>query len=113
MTTGAGSFSALAAFEASSPCLIETEGGFKHDTELKTVSVGQDRLSHSPMSDEEREQAAYRAGNAMLAWYSQFKQTGNTDDLDRAYHCMGIQKRLLAGRSPEFVAQLEKDRGLA
>jgi hypothetical protein len=67
----------------------------------------------TPMSDEEREQAAYRAGVAMQAWYSAYQHSGNTSDLDRAYHCMGIQKRLLAGRSPEFVAQLEKDRGLA
>jgi hypothetical protein len=93
--------------------LISTEGGFKHDTEAADLCVGQYLSAEAPMSDEEREQAAYRAGNAMLAWYSQFKQTRNTDDLDRAYHCMGIQKRLLAGRSAAFVAQLEKDRGLA
>jgi hypothetical protein len=53
-----------------------------------------------PMSDAEREAAAYRAGVAMHAWYSQFQLTGNTKYLDIAHDCMGMQRALLAGRSP-------------
>jgi hypothetical protein len=113
MTTGTGSISALAAYETNSNCLISTEGGFKHDTEAADLCVGQNLPAGAPMSDEEREQAAYRAGAAMQGWYSQYQLTGNTECLDRAYHCMGIQKRLLAGRSAAFVAQLEAERGLA
>ena len=66
-----------------------------------------------PMTDEEREEAAFRAGNAMLAWYSQYRETGNSAYLDNAYHALGLQKKLLAGRSPEFVARLERERGIA
>ena len=66
-----------------------------------------------PMSDSDREAAAFRAGNAMLAWYSQYKLTGKPEFLDNAYQALGLQKKLLAGRSAAFVARLERERGLA
>lgn len=66
----------------------------------------------TPMSDEEREVAACRAGIAMQSWYAEYKRTGNLRCLDLAYHFLGIQKTLLAGRSPEYVARLEQERGL-
>ena len=65
------------------------------------------------MSDEQRDQAAYRAGCAMQAWYSQYQHSGDTQHLERAYHCLGLMKTLLAGRSAEYVRQLEQERGLA
>lgn len=65
-----------------------------------------------PLTDEEREAAAYRAGCAMQSWYSQYQHTGDPDHLDCAYHWLGVMRGLLAGRSAEFVARLEKQRGL-
>jgi hypothetical protein len=65
------------------------------------------------MTDEQREQAAYRAGVALNAWYSQYQQTGNEAFLDNAYHALGLMRKLLAGRSPEYVARLERERNLA
>jgi hypothetical protein len=66
-----------------------------------------------PMSDEDREMAAYRAGVAMQSWYSQYQHSGVAQHLDLAYHFLGIQKQLLAGRSPEYVARMEAERGLS
>lgn len=65
------------------------------------------------LSDEERERSAYRFGCAMNGWYSLYQRTGDTAYLDRAYDCLGAMKRLLAARSPEYVAKLEAERGLA
>lgn len=64
------------------------------------------------MTDEERELTAYRCGNAMQAWYSQYRISGNTECLDLAYAAMTRMREVLAGRSPEYVARLEKERGL-
>lgn len=66
----------------------------------------------TPMTDEEREQAAYRAGCAMQAWYSQYQLTGEPKYLDMAHEAMGLMRKLLAGRSAEQVARLEQERGL-
>lgn len=66
-----------------------------------------------PMTDEEREAAAYRAGVAMQAWYSQYQQTGNPSHLDRAYHHLGQMRALLAGRSKAQIARMEQERGIA
>lgn len=41
------------------------------------------------MTDEEREAAAYRAGVAMQAWYSQYQQTGSLECLRIAHRHMG------------------------
>lgn len=77
------------------------------------------RLDHSvgveaeTMSDEDREQAAYRAGCAMQGWYSTYQQSGDTAHLDLAYHYLNIMRQILAGRTPEYVAKLEGERGLA
>jgi hypothetical protein len=71
------------------------------------------RALDSAMTDEEREAAAYRAGVAMHAWYSQFQQTGDMECLDNAYRALGLMRQLLAGRSPEYVAKLEQERGLS
>lgn len=76
-----------------------------------TVSeVGQ---SVHPMSDEEREAAARRAGVAMQTWYEEYRRTGDQLCLKVAHHHMNQMVQILAGRSPEYVAKLERDRGLA
>lgn len=74
--------------------------------------VGEGRHSNG-MTDDEREDAIYRAGVAMEVWYARFKASQDQADLDLAYHYLGIQKTLLAGRSAEYVAKLEQERGLA
>ena len=101
--TGTGSSSAYAASETDSLCV-----------HVASPQVQQFVGEHAePMTDSEREAAAIRAGNAMQAWYSQWRLTGNAAYLDNAYHALGLQKKLLAGRSPEFVARLERERGIA
>lgn len=65
-----------------------------------------------PFTDEAREQAAYRAGCAMQAWYARYQHTGNPAFLDNAYQALGLMRKLLAGRSAEKVAQMEAERGL-
>jgi hypothetical protein len=76
--------------------------------------VGQDaEFLTTPMTDDDREMAAYRAGVAMQSWYSQYQHSGIAQHLDLAYHFLGIQKQLLAGRSPEYVARMEAERGLS
>jgi rhamnogalacturonyl hydrolase YesR len=72
--------------------------------------VGHDRET---MSDLEREQAAYRAGCAMQGWYSKYQETGDAAHLDIAYHYLHVMRQILAGRTPEYVAKLEQERGLA
>jgi hypothetical protein len=76
-------------------------------------SESSDTQQLGSMTDEEREAAAYRAGVAMHAWYSQFQQTGDMECLDNAYRALGLMRQLLAGRSPEYVARLEAERGLS
>lgn len=56
-------------------------------------------LSDTPLTDEAREQAAYRAGCAMKRHYEEYQRTGNLKCLDMAHEAMGIQIRLLAGRN--------------
>jgi hypothetical protein len=94
--TGTGSISALAAYETNSPCLIETEGGFKHDTELKTVSVGQDRLGHI-----QRERAMELLRMEIEVTYALFQRAEAMGDLfasaqyvDRCYEAMGELRHL-------------------
>jgi hypothetical protein len=66
-----------------------------------------------PLTDEEREASIYRAGNAMQAWYSHYRQSGDSRMLDMAYAALGLMRSLIAGRSPEQVARMERERGLA
>ena len=61
--------------------------------------LGESRHSHSAMSDEEREQAAYRAGVAMQAAYSQYQHSGNAAHLDRAHRHLGQMLALVKGRT--------------
>jgi hypothetical protein len=69
--TGTGSISALAAYETNSPCLISTEGGFKHDTEAADLCVGQERLS-----DSEKRAAIDRAAAAVERCFLDMHETG-------------------------------------
>ena len=52
-----------------------------------------------PMTDSEREQAAYRAGVAMQAAYSQYQHSGNAAHLDRAHRHLGQMLALVKGRT--------------
>lgn len=92
-------------------CSDETSGSEHEDTNLVARQfVGQEP---EPMSDSEREAAAVRAGNAMQAWYSQYQITRDPQLLDRSYEAMRLMRKLLAGRSAEYVARLESERGIA
>lgn len=64
------------------------------------------------MTDEEREAAASRAGVAMQAWYAEYQRTRDPLCLNVAYHHLGQMRQILAGRSPEAVARMERERGL-
>lgn len=77
------------------------------------IGVSQERVINSPMTDEEREAAAYRAGVAMQAWYSKYQSTGDPQALSIAHHHMTQMVSILAGRSPEQIARMEQERGLA
>ena len=78
-----------------------------------TGREAQEFVGESRMSDEEREAAARRAGCAMQAWYEEYRRTGDQLCLKVAHHHMNQMVQILAGRSPEYVAKLEQERGLA
>lgn len=75
----------------------------------QTDGVGED----AQLTDEEREAAAYRAGVAMHAWYSRYQESGDRQALSIAHKHMTQMVAILAGRSPEYVAKLERERGLS
>lgn len=64
------------------------------------------------LTDDEREAAIKRAGAAMQKHYARYAETGcfaARGDADRALRLMEL---LIASRSPEAVANLERERGL-
>ena len=71
-------------------------------------SVGEVRLSSF-----QREEAIWRAGQAMERAYGDFQLTGHQTDLDRAYRHLEQMRELVAGRAPAVVRQMELERGLA
>lgn len=83
-----------------------------------TADVGQApyllsaQVDTADFTDDEREAAAYRAGVAMHAWYSKYQSTGDRQALSIAHRHMTLMVQILAGRSPEYVAKLEAERGL-
>lgn len=71
-------------------------------------NVGPHRLSHiadAPLTDDTREEAIARAGDAMVAAY----ERGHTED---ARHFLDIMEALIARRSPEQVRRMTIARGL-
>lgn len=65
------------------------------------------------MTDMQREEAIKRAGLAVVRHMGEWERTGcfaARGDADRARRLMEL---LIAGRSPQYVAQLERERGLA
>jgi hypothetical protein len=65
------------------------------------------------MSDADLEDAIRRCGIAMEAAYSQYRLYKRQADLNRAHYHVGQQKILIGRRSPEQVARMEAERGLA
>jgi hypothetical protein len=76
------------------------------------LSDGTDE-SGQGMSDADLEDAIRRCGIAMEAAYSQYRLYKRQADLDRAHYHVGQQKILIGRRSPEQVARMEAERGLA
>lgn len=71
-------------------------------------SVGQHRLS-----DSERENAIHRAGDLFLKYMAKYEATSDLQYLGDAKRALLNQSLLIKGRSPEQVARMEKERGLA
>jgi hypothetical protein len=75
--------------------------------------VGECRSSRVGMSDAEREAAIVQAGKAIERHMAEYERTGcfgARGDADRSRRLMEL---LIRGRSPEYVAKLERERGLA
>jgi hypothetical protein len=70
-------------------------------------------VGESRLSDDEREAAILRAGSAMQAWYSRFRQSGESTALDMAHRHMEQMRALVMGRSASQVERMERERGLA
>lgn len=64
------------------------------------------------LTDQEREAAITRAGNAMEAAYAEFGRTGRQEDLDRAYRHLQQMRELVGQRSQAQVRRMESERGL-
>jgi hypothetical protein len=65
------------------------------------------------MSDAEREAAIVQAGKAIEHYMAEYERTGcfgARGDADRSRRLMEM---LIRGRSPEQVARMERERGLA
>lgn len=65
------------------------------------------------MSDEEREDAIRRAGNAIEHHMAQYAASSNLADRGDADRARLLMQQLIAGRSAEQVARMERERGLA
>lgn len=64
------------------------------------------------LTDEGREEAIKRAGVLMERRYADYAATGCFAALGDAHKALQMQRALIDGRSPEFVRQLEMQRGL-
>ena len=64
-------------------------------------------------TDDDREQAIVRAGNAMKAAFARYEGSSNFADLGDAHRARMSMESLIRGRSAAQVARMEQSRGLA
>jgi len=64
-------------------------------------------------TDDDREQAIVRAGNAMKAAFARYEGSSNFADLGDAHRARMSMESLINGRSAAQVARMEQSRGLA
>jgi hypothetical protein len=65
------------------------------------------------MTSDEREAAIQRAGSLMERRYFDWAATSDPKALSEAHEAKELMRQLIAGRSAEAVAQMERERGLA
>lgn len=70
-------------------------------------------VGHHRLSDSERENAIHRAGDLFLKYMAKYEATGDLQYLGDARRALLNQSLLIKGRSPEQVARMEKELGLA
>ena len=63
-------------------------------------------------TDDDREQAIVRAGNAMKAAFARYEGSSNFADLGDAHRARMSMENLINGRSAAQVARMEADREL-
>lgn len=71
------------------------------------------RSAHHRLTDSERENAIHRAGDLFLKYMAKYEATSDLQYLGDARRALLNQSLLIQGRSPEQVARMEKERGLA
>ena len=64
-------------------------------------------------TDDDREQAIVRAGNAMKAAFARYEGSSNFADLGDAHRARMSMESLIRGRSAAQVARMEQERALA
>ena len=64
-------------------------------------------------TDDDREQAIVRAGNAMKAAFARYEGSSNFADLGDAHRARMSMERLIRGRSAAQIARMEVERGIA
>lgn len=64
-------------------------------------------------TDDDREQAIVRAGNAMKAAFARYEGSSNFADLGDAHRARMSMESLIRGRSAAQVTRMEDKRGLA
>ena len=64
-------------------------------------------------TDDDREQAIVRAGNAMKAAFARYEGSSNFADLGDAHRARMSMESLIHGRSAAQVTRLEQSKGLA
>ena len=64
-------------------------------------------------TDDDREQAIVRAGNAMKAAFARYEGSSNFADLGDAHRARMSMESLINGRSAAQVARMEQERALA
>jgi hypothetical protein len=112
MSLGSIAFCPTASGETEAPSLQYSAPEPVKGSVAADFAVGEVRLSHSDMTEDELEAAIQRAGIAMQSWYARFQQSKLPADLDTAYRHMGQQRTLIARRSPAQIARMEQERGL-
>jgi hypothetical protein len=78
-----------------------------------TADTSRQPKSTQPLTDSEREAAIVQAGKAIEHYMAEYERTGcfgARGDADRSRRLMEL---LIRGRSPEQVARMERERGLA
>lgn len=76
-------------------------------------NVGGERHSHiEPLTDEGREEAIVRAGNALTKAYAAYTANKSDATWENAQRASRLMAQLILGRSPAQVARMEAERGL-